>query len=211
MNSVTPDGLRRCPSCGERKPLDAYRKSPTTSDGRVGSCFDCQLESDFLWSRVLNYWDFKCAACGVSDGGRHRTLERDHWFIPSSKGGVLTAMNLIPLCSSCNSSKGDGDGKSFLLRRFGDEIGEARNNAIEAYFAWVTNEDSPDNTEAIYRKCAAIKPRLRYSADMTSVARAIGICAMNTTDNPEQARAIVWRIMVDMFADATRYIDRMEF
>ncbi len=45
-----------------------------------------------------------CAYCGV----KHDRLALDH-ILPKSKGGRDTGDNLIKVCKSCNSSKGDKD------------------------------------------------------------------------------------------------------
>lgn len=51
------------------------------------------------WAEAVVHFDFKCAYCG-----KREKITVDH-FYPFSKGGLLTKNNIIPACSSCNSSK----------------------------------------------------------------------------------------------------------
>ena len=52
------------------------------------------------WEDTLEYFDYSCAYCGVSDDN----LGKEH-VIPIVKGGGYTVDNIIPACQSCNSSK----------------------------------------------------------------------------------------------------------
>lgn len=52
------------------------------------------------WEEALEYFDYSCAYCGVSE----EILHQEH-VIPVVKGGGYTADNIIPACKSCNSSK----------------------------------------------------------------------------------------------------------
>lgn len=64
------------------------------------------LEHDFTeqeWNEAKITFENKCAYCGKVE-----TLTQDH-FIPISKGGEYTINNIVPVCSSCNSSKKDRD------------------------------------------------------------------------------------------------------
>lgn len=60
--------------------------------------------SEDEWLFVLEFFDNSCAYCGESD----KTMTMDH-FVPVAKLGSFTADNIIPCCSSCNSSKQDSD------------------------------------------------------------------------------------------------------
>lgn len=51
------------------------------------------------WEAVRDFYGHRCAGCGV--GG---TLEKDH-IVPLCAGGSDLAINLQPLCKSCNSAK----------------------------------------------------------------------------------------------------------
>jgi 5-methylcytosine-specific restriction endonuclease McrA len=54
------------------------------------------------WQEIKKEFKGKCAYCGRGD----RNLTRDH-FIPITKGGEHTRLNVIPSCRSCNSKKGN--------------------------------------------------------------------------------------------------------
>ena len=52
------------------------------------------------WEIKKEFFNYECAYCGNT-----ARLQRDH-FIPVSKGGGCTEVNIIPACDKCNSSKG---------------------------------------------------------------------------------------------------------
>lgn len=52
------------------------------------------------WKSCLNYFDNKCAYCGVGKSD----LTQEH-FVPVVRGGEYTVKNIIPACGSCNFSK----------------------------------------------------------------------------------------------------------
>ena len=56
------------------------------------------------WTQAVKIFNGECAYCGRTD----KTLTKEH-FIPVSKGGEFTRDNIIPVCGSCNSSKGNRD------------------------------------------------------------------------------------------------------
>ena len=53
------------------------------------------------WEQIKAFYKHRCALCG-----EQTQLTRDH-VIPITKGGEHTASNIIPLCRSCNSRKGN--------------------------------------------------------------------------------------------------------
>lgn len=53
------------------------------------------------WQAILTRASHRCAACR-----KKKILHRDH-IVPVSKGGSNYALNIQPLCKSCNSSKRD--------------------------------------------------------------------------------------------------------
>lgn len=55
------------------------------------------------WEKAKSYFENKCCYCG-----RELPLTQEHW-IPVSKGGNYDALNIIPACKHCNSSKGNRD------------------------------------------------------------------------------------------------------
>lgn len=67
---------------------------------------ELNAKSDFTneqWGYCKNYFHQTCAYCGDI-----KKLTMEH-FIPVSKQGGLTIQNVLPVCSSCNSSKGNRD------------------------------------------------------------------------------------------------------
>lgn len=68
---------------------------------------------------LLDLFDNQCANCGDKENG----LDLDHFMIPKSSGGNFKMKhndgeywvnNAIPLCISCNRSKGNGDYKAYF-------------------------------------------------------------------------------------------------
>lgn len=55
--------------------------------------------SNGQWEEIKEYFHHKCAYCNSK-----RKITQDH-FVPLSKGGEYTHNNIIPACTSCNSSK----------------------------------------------------------------------------------------------------------
>lgn len=55
------------------------------------------------WQENLDFFNGVCAYCGSAEN-----IEKEH-FIPLNKGGGYTKQNIIPACSSCNSSKQDSE------------------------------------------------------------------------------------------------------
>lgn len=53
------------------------------------------------WENIKKHFSHKCAYCG-----REEKLTIEH-FVPVSKLGELSVGNILPICSHCNSSKGD--------------------------------------------------------------------------------------------------------
>ncbi len=60
--------------------------------------------SEEEWLFCLEFFESKCAYCGVYDDN----LTLDH-FVPVAQLGSFTSDNVVPACSSCNSSKRDSD------------------------------------------------------------------------------------------------------
>lgn len=56
------------------------------------------------WEEAKNYFENECCYCGIKE----TRLAQEH-FIALSKGGDYTRNNIVPACTSCNSSKKDSD------------------------------------------------------------------------------------------------------
>lgn len=73
--------------------------------------------------RLLNLYNNKCAKCGSTNNG----FDLDHFIMSKNEGGNFTLIhkdgylvnNAIPLCQTCNRSKGDKSHKDFFNK---DEI-----------------------------------------------------------------------------------------
>jgi 5-methylcytosine-specific restriction endonuclease McrA len=56
--------------------------------------------SDKQWTALKVAWGGGCAYCGASGTLLHRDC-----VLPLSRGGRYTLENIVPACSSCNTSK----------------------------------------------------------------------------------------------------------
>ncbi len=97
------------------------------------------------WQRALDYFNGVCAVCGRPRGFWH-TLAADHWIpLADTKhcpGTVPT--NIVPLChgvDGCNNSKSNSAPRAWLMSRFGARKAKQILKRIEAYFAWVKEQD----------------------------------------------------------------------
>ena len=63
------------------------------------------------WNKTLEKFKYSCAYCGC----KNKKLQRDH-IVPVSKKGIFTKNNIIPVCLSCNMSKGAHDWKKWFLK-----------------------------------------------------------------------------------------------
>lgn len=63
---------------------------------------DCTLTNE-EWNECLEFFNYECAYCGSKEN-----ISQDH-FTPLTKGGGFTIYNVLPACTSCNSSKGNRD------------------------------------------------------------------------------------------------------
>lgn len=73
-----------------------------------------QAPSASVVKRILDFSRGQCLYCL----GLFTTLTIDH-FEPLSRGGSGQWWNLVPCCKSCNSSKKDRDGPSWVEKKFG--------------------------------------------------------------------------------------------
>jgi 5-methylcytosine-specific restriction endonuclease McrA len=60
--------------------------------------------SEEEWKALKKYYNHKCVRCGQTPHP-YGQLTRDH-IIPLSEGGSDSIVNIQPLCSKCNSRKG---------------------------------------------------------------------------------------------------------
>jgi 5-methylcytosine-specific restriction endonuclease McrA len=71
--------------------------------------------SDAQWTALTAVWG-GCAYCGASN----IPLQRD-CVLALSRGGRYTLANIVPVCRSCNASKGNAEVTGWLRRRRLDE------------------------------------------------------------------------------------------
>ncbi len=106
---------------------------------RWGAVSDFTLET---WFRCLNYFDWKCAVCERDIKSPLYIASPDHW-IPLSKGGANTALNIVPLChgaNGCNNHKAAKLPFEWLSEELGEEKALIKLAQIEAYFEWVKKQ-----------------------------------------------------------------------
>lgn len=90
------------------------------TDYRRGNTREREYRRRYLL-KLLSLYENQCARCGRSDNG----FEIDHFFISKNEGGNFALIhkdgylvnNAIPLCRSCNSSKGDRSYRTFFSNR----------------------------------------------------------------------------------------------
>jgi 5-methylcytosine-specific restriction endonuclease McrA len=67
------------------------------------------------WKEVLIFFGGECAYCGRTPR-KGQKLTKDH-LVPVSTGGKTCIDNIVPACSSCNSSKGNEDFKVWFMKQ----------------------------------------------------------------------------------------------
>lgn len=104
------------------------------------------LNSNFThddWHRALIFFEGRCAYCEKPPSlfDHFRVLHQDH-FIPVNNGGHYTSENILPSCQLCNYGKSDSDPREWIIARFGPRKAKQILKRIDAYFAWV-KENNP--------------------------------------------------------------------
>jgi len=89
------------------------------------------------WKYACEWFDHRCAYCGEK-----AFLTEDH-LRPLSDGGPRTALNIIPCCSSCNSSKGTKQAHLWIYEQFGMTKGKELVEKIVAYLTEVKGKCLP--------------------------------------------------------------------
>jgi HNH endonuclease len=126
-----PPGFKTCRACGQLLPVEDFGREARNRDGLRSWCDKCGVARTLRWHRdnpaamlrlktvrrtaedanevtekdwrrlVLRY-NGCCAYCGRPVARPHA----DH-VVPVTRGGRHSIGNLLPVCKSCNSSKGD--------------------------------------------------------------------------------------------------------
>ncbi len=90
------------------------------------------------WRFACDWFEDCCAYCGAKV-----FLTEDH-LVPLSKEGPRTALNIIPVCWSCNSSKCDRTAHLWIYKKFGMDKGKEIVDRIVAYLTEVQGPKSLD-------------------------------------------------------------------
>jgi len=91
--------LNKSKDWGRRNPDKAYAKKQRRRFRLANVNNDLTAEQ---WAGIQRAFNYRCAYCG-----RRAKLTQDH-VTPISHGGHHTLSNIVPACSSCNSSKHTG-------------------------------------------------------------------------------------------------------
>lgn len=137
---------RRCVFCGKVKPIVEYPRNGTNKRGEPLYRLDCKTcynirrrenatkkkHTDFVggmkrrgesnveythqqWKEAVIFFGGECAYCGRTMRKGER-LTRDH-LEPVSEGGITIQDNIVPACSSCNSSKGAEEWREWFMKQ----------------------------------------------------------------------------------------------
>lgn len=138
--------MRICVFCGKQKPLVDFPRNGLTPEGDPAYRYDCKTcynirrtennnkkkHSDFIggqkrrgevaptythqeWKEALIFFGGECAYCGCTTR-RGERLTKDH-LLAMSAGGTTSQENIVPACSSCNSSKGAEDFRDWFMKQ----------------------------------------------------------------------------------------------
>lgn len=155
LTEIVIDGeihkAKECTMCGKVKPLTKFTFTELGLGKRKSKCFSCQnilnnnrrtkIKNGIYtltpadWENCKKHFDFKCAYCGLE-----KKLAQEHFF-PLFKGGEYTPKNIVPACSSCNSSKGTKDFFEWYPQH--ESYSSSREKKILKYL------DIKDNTQQI--------------------------------------------------------------
>jgi 5-methylcytosine-specific restriction endonuclease McrA len=137
---------RVCRFCGKSKPLSEFGRNGKDATGAALHRKDCKVcynvrrkenkakkaHSDFIgsskrrgesnvaysheqWKQTCIFFEGRCAYCGRTMRKGER-LTRDH-LVPVAEGGLTCQSNIVPACSSCNSSKGARDWHDWYMKQ----------------------------------------------------------------------------------------------
>lgn len=137
---------KRCTFCGEVKLIEFFPKNGVDKEGKPKYREDCKIcynirrkenrtrkkHTDFIggqkrrgevnpdfthqeWKECLIFFGGECAYCGGTPRKGQR-LTRDH-LEAISAGGRTIQSNIVPACSSCNSSKGAEDFREWFMKQ----------------------------------------------------------------------------------------------
>lgn len=137
---------RTCAFCGAVKLITEFPKNGVDADGHTKYRFDCKTcynvrrrenvtkkkHTDFVggmkrrgessvnythqqWKETVIFFGGECCYCGRTMKKGER-LTRDH-LVPVADGGTTCQSNVVPACSTCNSSKGKTEWREWFMKQ----------------------------------------------------------------------------------------------
>jgi hypothetical protein len=185
---VIMNNEKRCPRCGEMKPINEWYFNKGRDDGLSAYCRECMKAANgaAVWARRLEVIDIlggKCVHCGFDDpralqidhvdgkGGNERRTEGPHAAMRRILAGDTESYQ--PLCANCNAIKKYEmhevkGGRSYARtepteRRSRALSPEARSETMRK--AWATLRADPEKLAARNAKISAAKMGQRHSEE----------------------------------------------
>ncbi|MGV9811115.1 HNH endonuclease [Streptomyces cellulosae] len=109
---LRPDGVKRCRSCREVLPLDAFSADRSRPDGLRVDCRFCD-NADLLRAALPHIEEADCWTCAYCSA----PIEHVDHIQPRALGGTDEPHNLIGACAECNGSKNATPVLEWLARR----------------------------------------------------------------------------------------------
>jgi hypothetical protein len=119
-------------STGGKSAVNATRKEKTVGT-RMFSRMNYQVVRGMMelittqelsrtdWSCIKEFFEHRCAYCGISDTGDTRNgLVPDH-LIPASQNGDYLIGNVVPACHDCNDRRGKKPWESWLRQNYPED------------------------------------------------------------------------------------------
>ena len=109
LSTALSEGCKRASFCGKKVGLGSVRYRVYKAKGVT--CVRCGIEGQFFAierHKSQNCSKYHVNLYAIIESGLEIMMTVDH-IIPKSKGGHKTVKNLQPMCSRCNSRKGNKD------------------------------------------------------------------------------------------------------
>ncbi|CAL9496492.1 HNH endonuclease [Streptomyces sp. enrichment culture] len=123
---LRPDGMKRCRSCREVLPLDAFSDDRSRADGLSVDCRDCR-SGDLLRAALPHIEETDCWTCAYCSA----PIEHVDHIWPRALGGTDEPHNLIGACAECNSSKNATPVLDWLARRDPELVARVSSWSVE--------------------------------------------------------------------------------
>lgn len=93
------------------------------------------------WREAVKHWHGRCAYCGELFDRELRKQTLDHYIpLVSPNCPGTTAVNCVPACLTCNTSKGPKNASEWLQQKFGEAHAVLVIKTIESYFESLSSE-----------------------------------------------------------------------